>query len=309
MKPTLKILFCLTLVMLVKMGFVPAVFSADKKAVTNFQTQVKVQAQPVETDGTMQTQVEVTESAPAATSDKVQPQESAVKPTDKKKVEVQVQKPAAEPAGDKPNVEVQTQKSTVKPADPVKVEVQTPKPAAEPVTDVKAKVMHEHTQSVSPGAATGAVAYAKMTAIDAGTLTGEVNFVEQKGGLQINAEVFNVPGAGPHGFHIHEVGACHRNGEAAGGHYNPLGIKHGFLPKDGPQAAHLGDMGNIEVDAKGHGKLSVFLPGVSLNSGEYAVGGRSVILHEKADDFGQPTGNAGGRIGCGIIEVGQNSGK
>jgi Cu-Zn family superoxide dismutase len=26
-----------------------------------------------------------------------------------------------------------------------------------------------------------------------------------------------------------------------------------------------------------------------------------VILHEKEDDFGQPTGNAGGRIGCGVI--------
>jgi Cu-Zn family superoxide dismutase len=33
------------------------------------------------------------------------------------------------------------------------------------------------------------------------------------------------------------------------------------------------------------------------------VGGRAIILHEKMDDFSQPTGNAGGRIGCGTIIV------
>ncbi|MBI3323135.1 MAG: superoxide dismutase family protein, partial [Candidatus Omnitrophica bacterium] len=32
-------------------------------------------------------------------------------------------------------------------------------------------------------------------------------------------------------------------------------------------------------------------------------GGRSLILHEKVDDFGQPLGNAGGRIGCGVIRI------
>jgi Cu-Zn family superoxide dismutase len=31
------------------------------------------------------------------------------------------------------------------------------------------------------------------------------------------------------------------------------------------------------------------------------VAGRAFVLHEKADDFGQPVGNAGSRIGCGPI--------
>jgi Cu-Zn family superoxide dismutase len=30
--------------------------------------------------------------------------------------------------------------------------------------------------------------------------------------------------------------------------------------------------------------------------------GRAIIVHAKKDDGGQPTGNAGGRIGCGVIK-------
>ena len=33
--------------------------------------------------------------------------------------------------------------------------------------------------------------------------------------------------------------------------------------------------------------------------------GKGVIVHEKADDLKtQPTGDAGGRIGCGVVEAG-----
>ncbi|MBI2167628.1 MAG: superoxide dismutase family protein, partial [Candidatus Omnitrophica bacterium] len=45
------------------------------------------------------------------------------------------------------------------------------------------------------------------------------------------------------------------------------------------------------------------VPGLTLKEGEYAVAGRALILHEKEDDFGQPTGNAGGRIACGVIQL------
>ena len=45
------------------------------------------------------------------------------------------------------------------------------------------------------------------------------------------------------------------------------------------------------------------MPGLTLNDGKYAVNGLSIILHEKKDDFSQPSGNAGGRIACGIIET------
>ena len=93
---------------------------------------------------------------------------------------------------------------------------------------------------------------------------------------------------GKHGFHIHENGACTEEGKAAGGHFNPDQASHGLLSKDGFAHSHAGDLGNIEVAADGTGKLEVILPGLSLTEGKYNVTGKSVILHEKEDDFGQP---------------------
>ena len=134
-------------------------------------------------------------------------------------------------------------------------------------------------------------------------LSGEVKFKETDKGLEVEANLSNVSNPGKHGFHIHEKGSCSETGNAAGGHYNPLGVQHGLLAKNGEQNAHAGDLGNIEIAADGTGIFKGFLPGVSLRDGKYNVEGRAVILHENQDDFGQPTGNAGGRIGCGIIEV------
>jgi Cu-Zn family superoxide dismutase len=139
----------------------------------------------------------------------------------------------------------------------------------------------------------------KGTAEDS-TVTGKIGFHEIEGGLKAVGHVSGVPVAGKHGIHIHENGSCEDMGNAAGSHYNPHGVAHGFLPENGLEAAHAGDMGNIEIDENGNGNLNIELLGISLN-GENAVAGRAVILHEKEDDFGQPTGNAGGRIGCGII--------
>jgi len=135
-------------------------------------------------------------------------------------------------------------------------------------------------------------------------VTGTVDLIEEKDGLAVNVSVSNVS-PGKHGFHFHENGSCADEGKAAGGHYNPAQAPHGYLPKDGHEHAHAGDMGNIEVDEQGNGKLTLFMPGLTLGEGQYSLAGKSVILHEKTDDFGQPAGNAGGRIGCGIVEVAQ----
>ncbi len=129
---------------------------------------------------------------------------------------------------------------------------------------------------------------------------GTVRLEEVPEGLKVDAQVKGVT-PGKHGFHIHETGACGDEGKAAGGHFNPDHASHGLLVKDGFSNAHAGDLGNIEVGADGTGNLETTLPGLSLSAGEHNIAGKSVILHEKEDNFSQPTGNAGGRIGCGVI--------
>lgn len=134
----------------------------------------------------------------------------------------------------------------------------------------------------------------------ASKLSGAAAFTKIAGGVRVDIQVSGAP-AGTHAIHIHEHGQCGDSGKAAGGHFNPANVKHGFLPKDGPANAHAGDMGNIAIDKSGRGALTIELPGLTLDQGPLGIAGRSVVLHEKLDDFGQPTGNAGGRIGCGVI--------
>jgi len=154
----------------------------------------------------------------------------------------------------------------------------------------------------APVLAAEGVAVIKGTAPDS-PISGEVTFQDTPAGLEVEAHVANVLTPGERGFHIHENGTCDEMGKAAGGHYNPTGAPHGFLVKDGAQKAHAGDLGSIEIAVDGTGTLKGLLPGVSLSGGQYHVAGRAVILHEQPDDFSQPTGNAGGRIGCGVIQM------
>ncbi len=144
--------------------------------------------------------------------------------------------------------------------------------------------------------------YAVLRGTESESISGEVKFIETEGGLKVVAQVNGLT-PGQHGFHIHEFGSCDNKGAGAGGHYNPLGVMHGHLEQDGPEKAHAGDLGNITALENGSATLEGFLPEVTLSAGEWNIAGRSVIVHEKADDFGQPTGNAGGRVACGTIMI------
>jgi Cu-Zn family superoxide dismutase len=138
-------------------------------------------------------------------------------------------------------------------------------------------------------------------------VTGKVTFHLTDSGVKVVADVEGLP-AGKHGFHIHEFGdvSDSAKGMSTGGHYDPMGSKHHVLPNDdGTMPAgmhHAGDMGNLVADDSGKAHLEITLPDVSIN-GINAIVGRGVIVHEKPDDGGQPTGNAGGRIACGVIGV------
>lgn len=70
---------------------------------------------------------------------------------------------------------------------------------------------------------------------------------------------------------------------------------------------HIGDLGNIEAGEDGTVKLQVSDHAIAL-TGPLSVLGRSIVVHEKEDDLGRggdqeslKTGNAGGRLACGII--------
>jgi superoxide dismutase, Cu-Zn family len=133
-------------------------------------------------------------------------------------------------------------------------------------------------------------------------LTGSVTLTEVEGGVQVKLSVAGIK-PGKHGAHVHEKGDCSApDGASAGGHFNPGGHPHA-LPSADPR--HLGDLGNIEVGADGKGELDITVTGATLEEGkENSYAGKAIIVHEKTDDGGQPTGNAGGRIGCAVLKGG-----
>lgn len=131
-------------------------------------------------------------------------------------------------------------------------------------------------------------------------ITGTLKFEDTREGLKVTGMIDNIA-PGERAFHVHEFGDCGDEGKNAGGHFNPDQHPHGNTMKEGVAKVHVGDMGNLTFSEQGTAKIDLVLPGVMLTGGKYNVAGRAVVLHEKKDDFGQPTGNAGGRIGCGPI--------
>lgn len=125
--------------------------------------------------------------------------------------------------------------------------------------------------------------------------------------------LLNISGLPPntiHGFHIHEYGDIVSAGcQSAGGHYNPFDRNHG-APTDRFKRRHVGDLGNVRADH--NGAVNVVLQDnlISL-SGPNSVIGRAFVIHQNEDDLGRgtgdaragslSTGNAGARLGCGVI--------
>jgi Cu-Zn family superoxide dismutase len=130
-------------------------------------------------------------------------------------------------------------------------------------------------------------------------VSGTVTFTPVSDGVQVHAEIAGLT-PGKHGFHVHEFGDCSAaDASSAGGHFNPTNQPHA-----GPDAAarHEGDMGNVEADASGNAKLDYIDHQISIGNDVKSAIGRSVVVHAKPDDLKtQPSGDAGGRIACGVI--------
>ena len=74
--------------------------------------------------------------------------------------------------------------------------------------------------------------------------------------------------------------------------------------KWGSGSFHSGDIGNVKLNSKGNGTLTITTDLWTLGGKpDKNILGKSVIVHGGVDDFTtQPTGNAGTRIGCGVIQ-------
>ncbi|GMK54812.1 hypothetical protein CspeluHIS016_0113980 [Cutaneotrichosporon spelunceum] len=139
-----------------------------------------------------------------------------------------------------------------------------------------------------------------------GSGSGTVYFTQHEGSDQVKISgLISGLTPGKHGFHVHVFGDIFTDGCAStGGHYNPFNRTHG-APTD--RIRHVGDLGNIEADAKGDAHIDFTDCVISL-CGRRTILGRGVVVHAGADDLGRggfedskTTGHAGNRTACGII--------
>ena len=137
------------------------------------------------------------------------------------------------------------------------------------------------------------------------TAQGTVHLQERSdGSVEVEIDLTGVP-PGVHGFHVHEFGNCADAGAAAGGHFNPMSMPHAS-----PEAAshHAGDFGNVTAGANGEVHTSFVTRSITVSDGPRSAVGKAVILHANRDDLTtQPTGDAGGRIACGVVALHQAS--
>lgn len=135
--------------------------------------------------------------------------------------------------------------------------------------------------------------------------SGVVRFSEKDGQVTVTATLSGLTANQEHAIHIHQFGDCtDLAGKSAGGHYNPKGLPHS-LPPDPKR--HAGDLGNLRADASGKATLTLVVKNITIAGLRNPIIGRGIVVHAKRDDGGQPTGNAGARIGCGVIGIAKSA--
>ncbi|APV50606.1 superoxide dismutase [Betaproteobacteria bacterium GR16-43] len=158
----------------------------------------------------------------------------------------------------------------------------------------------------SPGSAatasnTGATAVAKLESTKGNAVAGTATFVQRGDEVYVTVNVTGLPPNTSHGFHVHEKGDCSSgDGMSTGGHFNPTGAPHA---KHEAAAHHAGDLPSLTADAYGNASINFKSKTITVGSGITDVIGRGLIVHRDPDDYTtQPTGNAGPRVACAVIQ-------
>jgi len=124
---------------------------------------------------------------------------------------------------------------------------------------------------------------------------GTVHFKDSQYGLLITPKLSKLP-AGIHGFHIHEHPDCSKDGNAAGGHYDPQNTKS----HEGPYGnGHLGDLPVLYVNKEKKADIVNLAPRLKVSD----LKGRSLMIHAGGDNYSNTPhlGGGGKRIACGVI--------
>ena len=146
----------------------------------------------------------------------------------------------------------------------------------------------------------GPSATADLQPTKGNSASGTATFTQVGNSVRVVADVRGLNPGQEHGFHIHEVGDCSSgDGMSTKGHFNPQNKPHAHYSTS---ERHAGDMPALRADANGNAHLDTVLDVMTVNPGPTSIVGRGLIVHAGSDDYKtQPTGNAGARVACGII--------